>query len=63
VNGEELVGELDALFVPGLGANLYSIEVATELGITSTFMKTKLISCSKITGSWLVKELASNFTI
>jgi hypothetical protein len=36
VYGEELFGELDALFVPGLGANLYSIEVATELGINVT---------------------------
>jgi hypothetical protein len=38
VNREELVVELrDALYVPGLGANLYSIEVATELGINVDF--------------------------
>jgi hypothetical protein len=42
VNGEELVGELrDALFVPGLGANLYSIELATELDINVNFHEDK----------------------
>ncbi|EFX77313.1 hypothetical protein DAPPUDRAFT_106278 [Daphnia pulex] len=41
VYGEELIGELDALFVPGLGANLYSIEMATELGINVNFHEDK----------------------